>query len=312
MQELPLLWSRELDHYLLKIGEFMAEPLESKTTPEVWRFVLTVYEHGAQYFQPNIAISITHATLHHLLHRLLGMVAGGEADRLFEGLMAYCETKTGVINRELFELAQLIRAEPTLERALAGAASRDVLAGGTLAAFPKVAERFQRFIRDHGHREVDFDMYHPTWVEAPWVVLDNLRLILQTPMAETPAAKERELHLSAQQAELELFRRSPSALHFFFREILRLARIYTSLDDLEHYQTTRLALPMRRGLRELGERLVRRDVLADPMDIFLRARRNSTRLSPPTPTRNGASCPPPCGSKRPPTSPTARARQSGC
>ena len=51
-------------------------------------------------------------------------------------------------------------------------------------------------------------------------------------------------------------------------EILRLARTYTSLDELEHYQTTRLALPLRRGLCELGTRLVRRNLLADPMDVF--------------------------------------------
>jgi phosphohistidine swiveling domain-containing protein/ATP-dependent protease HslVU (ClpYQ) peptidase subunit len=272
VQELPLLWSRELDYYLLKIGELMAEPLDGKSLREVWQFVLTVNEHGAQYFQPNIAISITHATLHHLLHRLLGMFAGAEADRLFDGLMAYCETKTGVINRELFELARMIRAEPALEKSLAGAASRDLIEGGALAGFPKVAERFGRFLRDHGHREVDFDMFHPTWREVPWVVLDNLRLILQTPMDELPAAKERELRVRAQQAELELFRRVPADLHFFFHEILRLTRIYTSLDDLEHYQTTRLALPMRRGLRELGARLVRRDVLDEPEDVFFARR----------------------------------------
>jgi pyruvate,water dikinase len=57
-------------------------------------------------------------------------------------------------------------------------------------------------------------------------------------------------------------------LHFFFAEILRLARAYTSLDDLEHYQTTRLTLPLRRGLRELGGRLLKRGILNEPMDIF--------------------------------------------
>jgi pyruvate,water dikinase len=57
-------------------------------------------------------------------------------------------------------------------------------------------------------------------------------------------------------------------VHFFYGEILRLTRLYTSLDDLEHYQTTRLTLPLRRGLRELGTRLVARGVLAEPMDIF--------------------------------------------
>src|SRR2546429_8524746 len=94
--------------------------------------------------------------------------------------------------------------------------------------------RFQKFLRDHGHREVDFDAYQPTWIEVPWVVLDNLRLILQTPMDRTPSQKERELKVRMQQSEFELFSKLPPDLHYFFYEILRLARVYTSLDDLEH------------------------------------------------------------------------------
>lgn len=268
VQELPVIWSRELDYYLVKIGEFMAEPLDSKDLKGVWDFVLTVNEHGAQYFQPNIAISITHATLYRLLHGLLQMIFEGEAPRLFDGLMAYCETKTGVINKELFEMAQQVRSLPALDHRLATMTSRGLIEQNTLAVFPEFQARFQKFLRDHGHREVDFDMYHATWLDAPWVVLDNLRLILQTPMDTNPAQKERDLKIQAQQAEFELFRKLPADLHFFFYEILRLARVYTSLDDLEHYQTTRLSLPLRRGLRELGSKLVQRGILRDPMDVF--------------------------------------------
>ena len=54
----------------------------------------------------------------------------------------------------------------------------------------------------------------------------------------------------------------------FFTEVVRLAQTYTSLDDLEHYQTTRLTLPLRRALRELGSRLVDLGLIAEPMDVF--------------------------------------------
>ena len=87
-------------------------------------------------------------------------------------------------------------------------------------------------------------------------------------MDTPPAQKERELKIRAQQAEFELFSKLPPDLHFFFHELLRLARVYTSLGDLEHYQTTRLSLPLRKGLHELGSRLVQRRVLEEPMDIF--------------------------------------------
>ena len=100
------------------------------------------------------------------------------------------------------------------------------------------------------------------------MVLDNLRLILNTPMERWPAEQERELKVRAQQAEVKLFARLPEDLHFFFHELLRLARTYTGLDDLEHYQTTRLTPALRRGLRALGQHLVRRNVLEEPMDVF--------------------------------------------
>lgn len=269
VQELPVTWARDLDFYLISIGKFMTEPLGDKSLRELWDFVRAINEHGANYFLPNIAISITHSTLYRLLHRLLQMGFGADtANSLFDRLMAYCETKTGAINKELFELATVIRARPELEKILNRHNSREVIEQKMLQRFPEFQSRLEKFLRDHGHREVDFDAYSPTWLELPWVVLDNVRLILQSPMEPSPFAKERELKVRMQQAELELFQKLPLNLQFFFGEILRLARAYTGLDDLEHYQTTRLTLPLRRGLRELGERLTKREILAEPMDIF--------------------------------------------
>lgn len=270
VQSLPMEWSRDLDHYLLGIGEFMAEPLADKDLGEVWAYVLKVNKLGSDYFLPNIAISLTQRTLYKVLLGLLTMLAGGaEAGaKLFDDLMAHCETKTGMVNKELYALAGEIRDIPELHALIDATPSRDLIASDGLAAFPHFAARFQKFLSDHGHRETDFDPYQPTWLEAPWVVLDNLRLMASAPPAEAPEAKERGLRMRQLQAELALFAKIPPALHFFMHELLRLARAYTTLDDVEHYQTTRLTLPLRRGLAELGHRLVRRGVMSEAMDVF--------------------------------------------
>ena len=153
-----------------------------------------------------------------------------------------------------------------------------------LTRFPQFIARFERFLRDHGHREVDFDAYAATWGDAPWIVLDNLRLILQSPMDCSPSEKERDLKIRALQAEASLFAKLPDDLHFFFHELLRLARAYTSLDDLEHYQTTRLTPVLRRGLRALGTQLVHRGVIQDSMDVFFaRQQQLETALTTNTP-----------------------------
>jgi pyruvate,water dikinase len=270
VQELPLEWSRDLDRYLLSIGEFMAEPLDSKNLFQVWDFVLRVNRVGTEYFLPNIAISLTQRMLYKVLHGLLALLAGDAhaGARLFDDLMAHCETKTGIVTRELYGLAQQINAVPALAELVHDTPSRGILAANGLAAFPEFAARFTRFLADHGHREIDFDPYHPTWIDAPWIVLDNIRLLAERSTLESPRDKELDLRLRQMAAEATLFARLPADLHFFFHELLRLARAYTTLDDVEHYQTTRLTLPLRKGLHELGHRLVRRGVIAEPMDVF--------------------------------------------
>ncbi len=268
VQELPVAWSRDLDDYLIRIGQFLAQPLDDEDLAGVWGFVLQVNDLGARYFLPNIAISIAQGGLYRTLHQILRLAVPDDANNIFDGLMAFCATKTGAINKELFELATLIRSQPELEGAITDKSSREIIDEGTLDGWPEFAGRFRKFINDHGHREIDFDVYHPTWVEVPWAVLDHVRLILQTPMERTPHEKERELKIRMQQTEVDLYSRLPESLHFFFAEILRLARVYTSLDDLEHYQTSRLGIPMRKGLRVFGERLCGEGVLDEPMDIF--------------------------------------------
>ena len=268
VQELPVLWSRDLDDYLIRIGRFQIQDLEEEDLAGAWKFVHQVNQLGAEYFLPNIAISIAHGGLYRTLHQILSLAVPEDANNIFDSLMAFCETKTGSINKELFELATLVRSQPDLEAALAEKDAKTIIDEGVLDGWPDFAQRFDKFLSDHGHREIDFDAYQPTWVEVPWVVLDNVRLILQTPMEPTPYEKERELKVRMQQTEVELYSRLPEGLHFFFAEILRLARLYTSLDDLEHYQTTRLTIPMRKGLLVCGERLLEKGVLDDPTDIF--------------------------------------------
>ena len=53
--------------------------------------------------------------------------------------MAYCETKTGTINKELFELAAIIRARPDLEKMVNEQSSRDIVGQDMLGRFPGIS-----------------------------------------------------------------------------------------------------------------------------------------------------------------------------
>jgi pyruvate,water dikinase len=269
VQQLPVAWARDLDRYLLGLGRLGAVELEGLSLPDLWEHVLRVDALGSEYFRPNIAISITHGMLHRVLFQLLSLVAGpAGAPALYDALTSFNETKTSLVNADLHRLARLAEADPALRALLLDTERRRIVEEGRLEAHPEFARAFGRFLEDHGHREVDFDAYHPTWVGQPWTVLENVRLMLMQPEAASPEAREGELRAAQARAEREFLAEVPEELRNFAAEILRLARVYTALDDLEHYQTTRLTVPFRAALVETGRRLRDAGVLDEAEDVF--------------------------------------------
>jgi rifampicin phosphotransferase len=278
IERLPASWTRDLDRYLLRLGELAAVDPGRLGEPALGALITAIAKAGEDYFLPNIAISLTHALLHRSLYTFLRLVAAPtEAARLYDELMGYCETKTSLVNADLQELARAARADPALERRLRETGKRALWEEKGLSAFPSFEAAFTRFLENHGHREVDFDAFHPTWSGQPWIVLENVRLLLDQPLPD-PAIRSSELRQTQQAAEADLSERVPEDLRFFAAELVRLCRTYTSLDDVEHYQTTRLNAPFRRAIIELGARLARRGVLGSPEDVFFLRRQTLEEL----------------------------------
>lgn len=263
VQELPMHWSRDLDWYLLKLGELHNRNLQGLSLAELWAHIQEINTTGSRYFLPNIAISITQRVLYKVLHGMLQLVVGPqEAAGMFDALLAHCETKTGTINVQLFHLAHMMQKA---REAGVDVTTLTVVEAKTL--LPDFAQAFDRLLAEHGHRETDFDPYVPTWAEAPHVVFDTLCVMTKSTLRH-PRDNERQLKMRAQETLFTLQKRVPEDLRYFVTEIVRLAQAYTSLDDLEHYQTTRLTLPLRRALKALGSQLVQLGIVAEPFDVF--------------------------------------------
>jgi phosphohistidine swiveling domain-containing protein len=277
--ELPILWARDLDRYLIRLGQLQNVALAQADLPKVWRHMELLLAVASEYFLPNIAISMTQAFLHRTLHALVAMVVGPEkALAVVDGLLAGCDTKTAVVNRELHGLAQTAASLPALKQLLLEQTSQETLRQGKLTAFPEFAAKLQRFLEDHGHREMDMDYLHPTWSDQPSIVLDAVALILRAGVTEEPGETARKLRISYARTEHQFLGSLPEELQFFFREIIRLARTYTSLDDMEHYQTTRVNPLARRGALHLGCCLQERGILVTPGDVFFLRRSDVEEL----------------------------------
>ena len=233
-------------------------------------YVLRVRDAGRRYFLPNIAISLTHRSLYVLLVRMVCMinhVDAAEATSMVERLLAVTDTMTGRINQEMRELARLANRLPGGAAVLAQVEPGD--AWPRLDAWPDFARRFRGFVERHGHREFDFDAYHPTWIDAPRVVFEQIIGLARTADIDTDQGERiREARVDMARVEHQVLAATPRELRALVGEVIRLLRSYTALDDLEHYQTTRLSLPFRRGLRELGCRLPGDGVLARSDDIY--------------------------------------------
>jgi len=223
---------------------------------------------ASDYFRPNIAISLTQTILHRVLHALVSMVAG--PDRVLgvvDGLLAGCETKTALVNREIHGLARLAADTPALHTLLLAPldassrrndASKPSRLCGPLRALPR---RSRASRARHGLPAADV-------VGPAGVVLDSIALILRAGIDEDPATTARDQQARQFDTEHQFLSAVPLDLRFFFRELIRLARAYTTLDDVEHYETTRLNPVARRVACALGERLVACGALDAAEDIF--------------------------------------------
>ncbi len=269
---LPAAWHRGLPEYLEAIRGFEAEPVERYDPAQCWDHIERIQALGSEYFLPNIAISIGHGILHRGVQGLLALAAGPERAGALTAALVASETMTTRVNRELHELAALARGEEGLTGRLASGDPRRVWE----------AERqrdttfwrgFRDFLERHGHRETDFDAYHPTWADAPWVVLGHVHAMIDAPapVAERSSEEARRIR-DAVLASL------PSALAEWVAGVIAMAREYTALDDLEHYHTTRLSRPLRRGVAALGRHFVARKLMSDPLDAFFARRQELAAL----------------------------------
>ncbi|MEN9848359.1 MAG: hypothetical protein RL368_1099 [Pseudomonadota bacterium] len=265
MQELPNQYLYLLDNYLVNLGELAREPLLEKSQAELWQFINRVQHLGREYFRPNLAIYLTCDLLKaHLLQLLQCEFSKTESLCIFDKLLGNLETKSQEIENHLFKLARYLRAQPELSLLLQQTPSREIITRDLLAEFPKFSQQLQQFLKTHGHREIDLDPYHPTFIDAPWRVLDDLRLRVHSPLLDLAPMTEARL----QQGEHALFLRLPLDLHFFFHEMIRLTQLYTRLADLVHYQTTRWIVPLRCGVLSLGKILQTQGIIHEASDVF--------------------------------------------
>ena len=263
--ELPGEWERSLDRFLLEVGQLRAETLDGLQAAAIWDHIAQINASGRRYFRHNIAISVGHSAVHKALRALLAAITPG-ADTAYDALMAPARTRTGHVNAALDHLAALAREQPGLAALLRDNPATAVLAGGQLDVYPMFQAAWTGLLQEHGHRELDFDPYHPGWADAPWAALEAVRARLDSPLP-TPRDQLAD-RLGAETILRRLTAGLPDDLALLLSELVRLARLYTELDDTEHYHTARLGPLLRRAVAALGHAPAAAGAIEQPLDLF--------------------------------------------
>ena len=261
--ELPGEWERSLDQFLMEVGRLGAETLEGQSAAAIWDHTRRINAIGRRYFRHNIAISVGHSAVHKALRGLLAALSAGTA---YDALMAPVRTRTGQVNAALDRLAALAREQPDLAALLRDNPAAAVLAGGHLDPYPVFGAAWSALLQEHGHRELDFDPYQPGWMDAPWAALEAVRARLDSPVP-TPRDQLAD-RLGAETALRRLTAGLPDDLALLLSELVRLARLYTELDDTEHYHTARLGPLLRRSILALGQAPAACGAIQQPLDLF--------------------------------------------
>ena len=265
--DLPNEWASDLDTFLLCVGRLAAVDFSGFTsTAQYQGYFRELFRASCEYFKPNIAISMTQAFLVRTLFEYLQLLTGDplEAQTVLKGIIADCGAKTGQVNRDIALLAKMAQGD---ERLLSLLEKGGAAALSGLASFPRFRESFERFLSLYGHRETTFDYYEPTWGEAPQVVLDLVHVVASAGPAEA-GGRERDLLKRRVESIKFVLERTPEDLLPFADELVRLARQFSWLDDMEHFQTTRINPLVRKVIGSFGAHLG----LSQPHDLFFLAK----------------------------------------
>jgi pyruvate,water dikinase len=189
------------------------------------------------------------------------------AGDLFRLLVLGARTRTDDANRALEDLAERVRVDPELRRAVEELPPEAVL--DRVAAEPRFAE-FHRaligFLAEYGHRETSSPLVvsAPTWRDAPATVVGLLRVLLDEPRRAARPDRAAAEHQRLLDHRLVRLTRTAGAV----TRLVGAVQAGIALREDTHFHLTRAVPVLRRALLEAGRRLAAAGVLDEADDVF--------------------------------------------
>lgn len=150
------------------------------------------------------------------------------------------------------------RATPELIRRL------EVEPGG-----PEWLALLREFLSRFGHRgPMEFDLGATRWAEDPTMIIELIRMQLETPRAESVAARMERLGAERRHAVEQAVSSAPFLRRPFMRALARLVELYMPLREAPKHYGVFVFRRIRLAALELGRRFCDNAILATPEEVF--------------------------------------------
>ena len=227
------------------------------------------YELGREHFRViRWGMGFHNPMLHASTRALLARWADDDNGELYQAVVSGLPgTRTAEINRAIWRLGIVARAEPALaERLRAGDGCGDSRAAVPHSPFWPA---FDGFIARYGHRAATREISQPRWAETPDVVLGLVRAQLgaDEPPPD-PALTEAAAVARRRSAERTALGRVGPLRRALLGRLFRLTQQFTLYRENQRYHLDYLLLHIRWLLLAQANELCEAGALADPFELF--------------------------------------------
>lgn len=195
---------------------------------------------------------------------------------LYAGLISGLDdNKTVEMNIRFSNLAQILRKDPDLLTKINSTPDLSTLHEKELTKIisfnPQFNKEFNSFIKKYGHRSNTREILYPRWREDKAYVLEVIKLLSSSDLDLRKKEKESRHH--RKKTEKKVLKKIKKQKGGFFKVkifkvVLNLAQTYLTFRENQRFYLDHLLFRQRLMLREMGRRLVEREIIDEVDDVF--------------------------------------------
>lgn len=263
--------------FMEKCDYFDAIDLTKLTDEELLSLYQDIETSGIKHYQLIRYGMVSHSIATNLmiknwLVKWLDDVNGTYYAALISGLH---DNKTVEMNIRFSDLAKILREDKCLMSKVDSKKNLNNLKEEEIKEIISLNSNFKNsfdlFIKDYGHRSNTREIFYPRWKEDKTYVLDVIKLLSSSDLDLRKKEEEsRENRIKTEKLVIKKIKKQKLGLFKskIFYKVLKLAQTYLTFRENQRFYLDHILFRQRLMLMEMGNRLVKRNMLCERNDVF--------------------------------------------